>query len=188
MSMIKCPECGKDMSDKATVCPDCGYPILEAKKALKKEKLMKLKKKSLLIIPVIVIIVICTVFIKNVRKTGAIIGEWELIGVSTGKNKNEDANLLTIDDFNKLNISISGKFIATKDKNFKMELEGGSLDEGTWEIYNAEKNEETGEVYLYSLSGKVSYLAIIGKSDINRIYVNIVSDDSSDLTFIYEKK
>lgn len=27
MSLIKCKECGKEISDKATMCPNCGYPI-----------------------------------------------------------------------------------------------------------------------------------------------------------------
>lgn len=27
MSLIKCSECGKEISDKATVCPSCGNPI-----------------------------------------------------------------------------------------------------------------------------------------------------------------
>ena len=27
MALIKCPECGKEISDKATTCPNCGYPI-----------------------------------------------------------------------------------------------------------------------------------------------------------------
>lgn len=27
MALIKCPECGKQISDKATVCIGCGYPI-----------------------------------------------------------------------------------------------------------------------------------------------------------------
>lgn len=27
MAMIKCPECGKDVSDKAKCCPNCGCPI-----------------------------------------------------------------------------------------------------------------------------------------------------------------
>lgn len=27
MALIKCPECGKEISDKATLCPNCGYPI-----------------------------------------------------------------------------------------------------------------------------------------------------------------
>ena len=35
MSMIKCPECGKELSDKAETCINCGFPIkscLELKK------------------------------------------------------------------------------------------------------------------------------------------------------------
>lgn len=32
MALIKCPECGKEVSDQAEVCIHCGYP-LTAKKA-----------------------------------------------------------------------------------------------------------------------------------------------------------
>ena len=28
MALIKCPECGKDTSDQALDCPNCGYPIM----------------------------------------------------------------------------------------------------------------------------------------------------------------
>ena len=31
MALIKCPECGKEISDKAAACPNCGCPV-EAKK------------------------------------------------------------------------------------------------------------------------------------------------------------
>lgn len=27
MALIKCPECGKEISDKAIRCPGCGYPV-----------------------------------------------------------------------------------------------------------------------------------------------------------------
>jgi len=27
MALIKCPECGKEISDKATVCINCGFPL-----------------------------------------------------------------------------------------------------------------------------------------------------------------
>ena len=27
MSLIICPECGKQVSDKAAICPSCNYPI-----------------------------------------------------------------------------------------------------------------------------------------------------------------
>lgn len=33
MALIICPECGKEISDKAAVCIHCGYPIQEMKQA-----------------------------------------------------------------------------------------------------------------------------------------------------------
>ena len=27
MALITCPECGKEVSDMAKMCPNCGYPI-----------------------------------------------------------------------------------------------------------------------------------------------------------------
>ena len=27
MALIKCPECGKEISDRAKACPSCGFPI-----------------------------------------------------------------------------------------------------------------------------------------------------------------
>lgn len=32
MSLIKCIECGKEISDKASACPNCGYPLVELEK------------------------------------------------------------------------------------------------------------------------------------------------------------
>lgn len=29
MALIKCPECGKEISDKAAACPNCGCPVSE---------------------------------------------------------------------------------------------------------------------------------------------------------------
>lgn len=31
MALIKCPECGKEISDKANACIHCGYPLNEQK-------------------------------------------------------------------------------------------------------------------------------------------------------------
>lgn len=31
MALIKCKECGKEISDKATACPNCGCPIIQNK-------------------------------------------------------------------------------------------------------------------------------------------------------------
>ncbi len=34
MGLIKCPECQSEVSDKASVCPKCGNPVLQSKKRL----------------------------------------------------------------------------------------------------------------------------------------------------------
>ena len=49
MGMIKCTECGKEMSDKASVCPNCGCPIEEIRAKLNEieaEREEKLKAKE----------------------------------------------------------------------------------------------------------------------------------------------
>lgn len=39
MALIKCPECGQEISDKAELCVHCGYPIQEYLQKIEKEKL-----------------------------------------------------------------------------------------------------------------------------------------------------
>ena len=38
MALIKCPECGKDISDKSKTCINCGYPISEYVRELHREQ------------------------------------------------------------------------------------------------------------------------------------------------------
>lgn len=44
MALIKCPECGREISDKADSCPLCGYPI----RTPKKESVVKPKTQSVI--------------------------------------------------------------------------------------------------------------------------------------------
>lgn len=49
MAMIKCPECGKEMSDRAGACPNCGCPMDEIRRSLgeiEAERAAKLKEKE----------------------------------------------------------------------------------------------------------------------------------------------
>ena len=39
MAMIRCPECGRQMSDKAVMCPSCGVPIDYVNELLEQQKL-----------------------------------------------------------------------------------------------------------------------------------------------------
>lgn len=55
MSLIKCTECGKEVSDKATACPNCGAPIIlkndedqENNISYQKKQIPEKKKESVL--------------------------------------------------------------------------------------------------------------------------------------------
>ncbi len=41
MSMIECPECGKEVSDNAVMCPNCGYGVKEHFFKIKNEEIRK---------------------------------------------------------------------------------------------------------------------------------------------------
>lgn len=45
MGLIKCPECGKEISDKSENCVNCGFPIIQKENLEKKIK--KDKKQSI---------------------------------------------------------------------------------------------------------------------------------------------
>jgi hypothetical protein len=44
MSMIKCPECSRKVSDKAAACPNCAYPIAQTTE--QPEKVQTIEKTS----------------------------------------------------------------------------------------------------------------------------------------------
>ncbi len=63
MSLIKCPECGKEVSDSAEMCPNCGYPIKPVKPTLKKFNLQAIDWKNFIISHKKVIIIIGIILI-----------------------------------------------------------------------------------------------------------------------------
>ena len=86
MALIKCPECGETISDKAESCPHCGY-VLVLKKTRKQFNKMKIIKWVIPTICLLGIVALITVFFphkKDISGTQDIkIERWKLI--STGK-------------------------------------------------------------------------------------------------------
>lgn len=64
MALIKCSECGADVSEKASVCPKCGCP-LDITKQIVSDAKKKKKKKIIIVVGTIlaIIIVLLMVFI-----------------------------------------------------------------------------------------------------------------------------
>ncbi len=46
MTLIKCPECGRKVSDQSTICIECGFPIQDYVSKTKKENALEQKKAS----------------------------------------------------------------------------------------------------------------------------------------------
>lgn len=59
MALIKCSECGCDVSEKASVCTKCGCPIEVTKQVIENTKKKK-KKRTIIIVGTILAIVILT--------------------------------------------------------------------------------------------------------------------------------
>lgn len=59
MALIKCPKCGKQISDKATTCPHCGYDPLKALAEIReKQQLQQKKRRKRIIISITSIFVV----------------------------------------------------------------------------------------------------------------------------------
>ena len=72
MALIKCPECGREVSDKAKKCPQCGYPI---EKVFARESIGKNVKSNILdrikmnkkAISIIIIVVFVAIIFKSIN-------------------------------------------------------------------------------------------------------------------------
>lgn len=68
MALVKCPECGREVSDKAKKCPQCGYELgkYKAKRLLDQIPKPHLKKKTIVIVLIVLILLfIGADFFKN---------------------------------------------------------------------------------------------------------------------------
>lgn len=64
MALVKCPECGENISMSASVCPHCGFPVKKAKTSV--------KPLIIVIVSVVVVAAICVclwaAFLRNPKK------------------------------------------------------------------------------------------------------------------------
>lgn len=99
MALIKCSECGNEMSDKAMACPKCGYPInssnevkLSSVPERKPLDMGKVKKIGIIVAIVLVVIFIVKGFIhpdlkfEDLKFGDAMASS--LLGYSSGTNSN----------------------------------------------------------------------------------------------------
>ena len=70
MALIKCPECGREISDKSKQCIHCGYPIEQTNKnttyAIYLKNITK-GKYSIIIMALFLMIIVIIVFVLRLR-------------------------------------------------------------------------------------------------------------------------
>lgn len=75
MALIKCSECGADVSEKASACPKCGCPLDIIKQVMSDTKKKKYKKIIICLTVVLIITMILLVaifFVKDINNPGNI--------------------------------------------------------------------------------------------------------------------
>lgn len=93
MALIKCPECGKEISDKTSSCPNCGYPI--------KKKITFTHKK--IIVPIVIVaLAVIVIFIVSFGGNNKLIrnAKWDesLNSVLKREQKNVSGDNIYISD------------------------------------------------------------------------------------------
>ncbi len=152
MAMIKCKECGKEISDKAERCPSCGCPVQNNMNQIQIKQNSKEGKASGLSITALIFSISGCAFIVGVilaiidlckkdgrKKTCSIIalvicGMWFIIGVANigglekSDNSTQQSNSLNVENDNNLE-SIKGSETKTTSKKEKTEFYVGETAE-----------------------------------------------------------
>lgn len=177
MALIKCSECGKEISNKVSNCPNCGCPIRTQE--FEGEKNKKSKKICLLIAFFFVIIfaVLIIYITKASRKENIIAGEWEFSGLSRGDRH------FTNDQLEALGIQIQGNASFTE-KEFIFSLEKIETI-GIWKEVDYDNGDDDKYFYELITDSGATTTAIID-TETGWLYITIPNDEYTMI--VYEKQ
>ena len=160
MALIKCEECGREISDKAESCPNCGCPINDVNLDVGKDKhKFKILDKFFISFGIIAIIVIIIIGVNTMRNNYASFIDSELsnnsdIALTTANSTDDDLNDKQIDTL----------------KNFQ----------GTWEL------NDYGDVYKFIFNGmKMQYYSKIN-SKMSEYTTSLKFLDDNDSFYLIE--
>lgn len=182
MALIKCPECGKEISDKAGKCPNCGEKMDKSKKICEGNNSSEKNDKHKLIIVIIILIaiIISLLFIliakqDSEKENGSIVIS-ENINTREKKETGEESQkkekvfavnkMLYDDEYISItceSISQAGiNFKVTsklKNRNCSISVDKISLDGLGVDLYNYYHCEiQPGESINYTMEGSLNYL------------------------------
>ena len=135
MALIKCRECGKEISDKAMECIHCGNKVNFKKDSIKKQ-IKKTNKKSIFIIGGILLVLILvgiTIFLFINHNSKSYVGKWE--------------HNITWKRGGKVSRESYASFELLKNGTFNYVGYSKNMDDKI--IYNGTYNENNGIIYVY---------------------------------------
>ena len=183
MALIKCPECGAEISDKAPKCPKCGRSI-------------KNNNKKIVIALISIVLVLAIVTLSNKHNSNSendklpktnnvdneLIGTWEISGMTMGDSR----SVVTKNQFQESGDEFNGKLII-KDENFSFTL-NSAKDSGTWSRF---EDGDSDDSESYVLSGEQNYYIVLLSSEDDELWFLVgnasENDDSDSTMFIFEK-
>ena len=160
MALIKCRECGKEISDKAKTCPNCGKANTNNVNAIDDKKA-----------GIIILVILVFVFVVSLAGYN-----------SSSNNENKKSQGIAITSDNTITISNNAEIKYTDIKKFDYQINGSSLK---LERYNgSEKTVRIADNYtIDNNTYTVTELgdAIFNGSDVNKIYfprtLNSITDN-----------
>lgn len=177
MAMIKCPECGKDISSSAEKCPNCGYPMSGKQKENTVHQQAPKKKKGILSKIFIFIIACCII--------GAVFGKKEPTDSPTSNAKtstSSDSNTVASNDIvntdeaevNIIDVDISDCHV----KYLRHEIANNMAGEKCLVVYyEFTNNSKDNKAFDYTISDKAFQDGVELQSSL--FHVNDESKDSS---------
>lgn len=112
MAIIKCLECGNKISSRATVCPNCGYPV---EMMIKKQNN---KKKKTIIVSVFVLLILVIFYILHLQN------KIEILDYSNKFLIREDFDWKDDPTFNMFREESESKLLSYKEEKSFMECQG----------------------------------------------------------------
>ena len=161
MALIKCVECGADISDKAELCPHCGCPTADSIENKRKNMKRKIRK---ICIPIVVIVIIGCIILGS------------MVGI---KIYNEKAGYYNNLKWGMTSAQLEKKLKKEINKDKKCIVGDSEKD------YESIKGMIAVPFYYWDDSEKYNYVSILISNDSNEYSSNVAVDK---LVEIYDKR
>lgn len=185
MALINCPECGKEISDKAELCPNCGCTlkiVIEENKQKKCSKSSKMKTIIGIALLVLVLAIACAAFVFIKRtKDEPIKGAWVFNSSIVGQG--EDCQVTTAEELSTVMDEMPTLYVDNQQAVFSL-----MSNEFIGEV--RDKYKKNGDFYYPCQKDDVTVFTLImspNNNDSCTLILNTGTDDNMSNLFMFDR-